>query len=199
MNTKLWAPRANRKVCWMYFLIGQSYSSKILHAIFAISHKEWETDRQQYKVKKQGNIRGLKSSEIGEGCHMDWVWLFLCLRLKIVDISISCKNSVNQMLHQYLSPVLRVVYLTAAVLGKQCENKKVMKRPMSNRLKNILAALPDTISIRERKKEEGMDEEIVLVLSFLIITHSKKNYSFQICRAREDFAIFLLPSPHPFK
>lgn len=81
------------------------------------------------------------------------------------------------MLHQHPSPVLRVVCLTAAVLGKQCENKKVMKRPMSNRLKNILAALLDIISIRERKKKEGMDEEIVLVLSFFIIAHSKKKFN----------------------
>lgn len=79
------------------------------------------------------------------------------------------------MLHQHPSPVLRVVCLTAAVLGKQCENKKVMKRPMNNRLKNILAALLDIISIRERKKKEGMDEEIVLVLSFFFIAHRKKN------------------------
>lgn len=77
------------------------------------------------------------------------------------------------MLHQYPSPVLRVVYLTAAGLGKQCENKKGMKRPMSTRLRNILAALPDIISIRKRKKE-GVDEEIVLVLFSVIMAHSKK-------------------------
>lgn len=126
---------------------------------------------------------------MGEGCHMDWVWLFLCLRLKIVDISISCKTGVNQMLHQYPSPVLRVVYLTAAGLGKQCENKKGMKRPMSTRLRNILAALPDIISIRERKKE-GVDEEIVLVLSSVIMAHSKKNYCFQICGAQKILLFF---------
>lgn len=75
-----------------------------------------------------------------------------------------------------------------------------MKRPMSTRLKNILAALPDIISIRERKKE-GMDEGIVLLLSLLIMAHCKKrkNYCFQICRTSEHLAIFLLPSPHPFE
>lgn len=70
---------------------------------------------------------------------------------------------------------------------------------MSNRLKNILAALADIISIGERKKEEGMDGEIALVLSFLIIAHSKIIYCFQISRETEDLVIFLLPSPHPFE
>lgn len=120
----------------------------------AWNHKGWETVTDcNIKLKTSEVLEVIKSSEIGEGCHMDWLWLFLCLRLKIVDISISCKNSINQIFHQYPSPALRVVYLTAAVLGKQCENKRVMKRPMSTRLKNILAALPDIISIRGRRRE----------------------------------------------
>lgn len=94
------------------------------------------------------------------------------------------------MLHQYPCPVLRVVYLTAAVLGRQCENKKGMKRPMSNRLKNILAALADIISIREREKEEGTDEEIVLVLSFSIMAHSKLIYCFQIVEHQKILLFF---------
>lgn len=103
------------------------------------------------------------------------------------------------MLHPYPCPVLRAVYLTAAVLGKQCENRKVMERLMSNRLRNILAALPDSISIGEREKEERMDEEIVLVLSSLIMAHSEIIYCFQIQRASEDPAGFLLPCPHPLE
>lgn len=59
------------------------------------------------------------------------------------------------MLHQHPSPVLRVVCLTAAVLGKQCENKKSNEKTHEQQTEKYLGCSARYHFYKREKKEGG--------------------------------------------